>query len=207
MNWKVSKASDAPWRNGCTERLIRSVKRCLTLTIGGSVLTLPELQTVYFECANILNERPLGLKDNEHSYFCPNDLILGRSSTKVPAGVFDTNPNPRKRFRFVQSLVQQFWKRWHTHYFESLIIEQKWNTASRNVKVGDVVLVADSNSLKGDWKLAEVCEATPAPDGLVRDVEIRYKKLDDKLNYTGATDIKIRRPVQRLVIIVPVEEQ
>ena len=117
------------------------------------------------------------------------------------------DPNPRKRFRFVQSLVQQFWKRWHTHYFDSLIIEQKWNTACRSVRVGDVVLVADSNSLKGDWKLAEVIEANPGPDGLVRDVEIRYKKLDDKLNYTGATDIKIRRPVQRLVIVVPVEEQ
>ena len=206
MNWLVNKASDAPWRNGCAERLIRSVKRCLTLSIGATILTFDELQTVFFKCANTLNERPLGLKTKD-SYFCPNDLILGRASTKVPAGKFDTDPNPRKRFLFVQSLAQQFWKRWHTYYFESLIIQQKWHTACRNLRVGDVVLVADSNSLRGDWKLAEVSEATPAQDGLVRDVEVRYKKLDDKLNYIGATDIKIRRPVQRLVLVVPVEEQ
>ena len=207
MNWLVNKASDAPWRNGCTERLIRSVKRCLLLTIGASILSFPELQTVYFECANILNERPLGLKDDKHSFFCPNDLILGRSTIKVPSGKFDHDPNPSKRFRFVQSLTQQFWKRWHIHYFDSLIIQQKWHTSTRNLKVGDVVLVADSNSLKGDWKLAEVCEAIPKSDGLVRDVELRYKRQDDTPDYTGSADIKIRRPVQRLVLVVPIEEQ
>ena len=67
--------------------------------------------------------------------------------------------------------------------------------------------MSDSNSLKGDWKLAEVSEAIPAGDGLIRDVELRYKRQDDKPNYTGSIDIKIRRPVQRLVLIVPIEEQ
>ena len=47
MKWIVNKSGDAPWQNGCTERLIKSVKRCLSLTINTNVLTFPELQTVF----------------------------------------------------------------------------------------------------------------------------------------------------------------
>ena len=89
LNWVINKSADAPWQNGCTERLIKSVKRCITVTIGSNILTFPELQTIYFECANILNQRPVGIKDSRHSYFCPNDLILGRASTNVPSGKFE----------------------------------------------------------------------------------------------------------------------
>jgi hypothetical protein len=40
--------------------------------------TFSELQTVMFEVANLLNERPIGTKETDHnegSYLCPNDLI------------------------------------------------------------------------------------------------------------------------------------
>lgn len=30
MCWKFTKAADAPWQNGCSESLIKSVKRALT---------------------------------------------------------------------------------------------------------------------------------------------------------------------------------
>ena len=61
LKWVVNKSADAPWQNGCTERLIKSVKCCIILTIGINVLTFPELQTVFFECCNIMNERPTGI--------------------------------------------------------------------------------------------------------------------------------------------------
>ena len=202
LNWVFNKSADAPWQNGCTERLIRSVKRCITLTIGSNILTFPELQTIYFECANLLNERPIGLKDGDHSYFCPNDLILGRASSNVPGGKFDEQLNPKRRFQFIQDLTQQFWKRWHTHYFDSLIVD----VDKRNLQVGDIVLVPDNKSSKGDWKIAEVSKADPGPDSRVRDVVLRYKTQDDKV-YTGASDIEISHPVHRLVVIVPIEEQ
>ena len=123
LNWIFNKSADAPWQNGCTERLIRSIKRCLMHTIGLNILTFSELQTMYFECANLLNERPIGLKDDSHTYFCPNDLILGRASSNAPGGNFTGELNPKKRFQFIQDLTQQFWNRWHTHYFDSMIIE------------------------------------------------------------------------------------
>ena len=59
LTWKFS-APDAPWQNGCSESLIRSVKRALQCVIGEQVLMFPEHQTVLFETANLLNERPVG---------------------------------------------------------------------------------------------------------------------------------------------------
>ena len=207
LNWILNKSADAPWQNGCTERLIRSVKRCLIMTIGDNVLTYPELQTVFFECANIMNERPIGMKDSDHAYFCPNDLLLGRSTVKAPAGTFDESCSSKKRFSFIENLTQTYWKRWQVNYFPSLILQQKWHVEQRNVSVGDIVLVQDSNTLRGQWKLAEVCEAERSKDGKVRDVVLRYKRNNGKSDYTGTKDTKIKRSVHRLVIIVPVEER
>lgn len=150
MDWIVNKSADATWQNGCTERLIKSVKRCFSHIIGPNRLTFPELQTVYYECANILIERPIGIKDGNHGYFCPNDLISGRASIKVPAGKFGIDLNPRKRIKFIEKLTQDFWKRWHNHYFQSLVIQQKWDVGKRNLCKGDIVLVQDNKSFRGD---------------------------------------------------------
>ena len=41
--WVFNKSADAPWQNGCSEALIRSVKRSLGIAIGDSKLTFGEL--------------------------------------------------------------------------------------------------------------------------------------------------------------------
>lgn len=88
--WIFNKSADAPWQNGCSEALIRSVKRAIAIAIGDSKLTFGEFQTVLFEVANLLNERPIGMKPGGDvelgSYLCPNELLLGRASVKVPGG-------------------------------------------------------------------------------------------------------------------------
>lgn len=85
--WIFNKSAEAPWQNDCSEALIRSMKRALTITIGDSRLTFGELQTVLFEIANLLNDRTIGMKpgiDVEMgSYLSPNDLLLGRTNNKI----------------------------------------------------------------------------------------------------------------------------
>ncbi|CAC5401371.1 unnamed protein product [Mytilus coruscus] len=113
MEWEFTKAADAPWENGCSEALIKSVKKSLSLAIGQSIMTVSELQTVLFEVANILNERPIGTSTsdpNEGTYLCPNDLILGRASSNVPVGHWDESDNFKKRWKFDNNSFRSNWK-------------------------------------------------------------------------------------------------
>ena len=62
------------------------MKRALAIVIGDFRLTFGEPQTVLFETANRLNDRPIGMKSGVDiemsSYLCPNDLLLGRTNNK-----------------------------------------------------------------------------------------------------------------------------
>ena len=87
MVWQTTKSADSPWENGCSEALIKSVKRCLSSSIGSNVLTFSEMQTVLYDIADLLNDRPIGLKDNDPvqgTYLCPNEYLLGRTKFGYP---------------------------------------------------------------------------------------------------------------------------
>ena len=129
-------------------------------------------------------------------------MSLGRASSKIPAGIFSTSSKLAVRHHFVQRIISSFWKRWTTNYFPSLLVRQKWHTAKRNVKVGDIVLVQDSKQLQGKWKLGKVVRAEASlRDGFVRNIDIQYKN-------PGLTALTtITRPVQRVIVIVPIDEE
>ena len=204
IDWEFT-SPDAPWQNGCAEALVKSAKRAITVAIGSQILTFTEMNTVLYEVANLLNERPIGrhptaLEDG--AYLCPNDLLLGRSTNKISGGPFSTATNRYSRYKFVQKIISAFWTKWTRDFFPSLTIWPKWHTSRRSVKVGDIVLIQDSNQIRGNWKMARVTEANPSlRDGFVRNIELQYKNKGSN-NYTT-----ISRPVQRVIVIVPVDEE
>ena len=190
---------------------IKGVKRSILASIGESILTFSELQTVFYRTANLLNERPIGLKpgcDLElGSYLCPNDMLLGRSNIAVPEGSYDTSFNCTKRLGFIDGLLDSFWKRWSRDYFYTLLVRQKWHTSSRNLRVGDIVLVKDGNALRGTWKLALVSALKPGKDCKVRNVRVKYKNFQECNKGKSMQFTHVDRSVQNLVLILPVEEQ
>ena len=60
--------ANAPWQNGVSEGLVKSVKQAITAAISDQVMTLSELQTVCFEVANLVNERPNEMTDWKTPY-------------------------------------------------------------------------------------------------------------------------------------------
>ena len=196
--WIFSPAN-APWYNGATEALVKSVKRALNAVVGEHIFCFNEYQTVLFEAAQLVNQRPIGVKPrkpNDGSYLCPNDLVLGRASPNVPQGPFKERCSHKYRFDFVQKVVQCFWKRWTREIFPSLVISPKWHVERRNVKKGDVVLIDDANELRGKWTMGIVVEASPSHDGRVRRVSVNYKNPNEI----------VQRAVQKLIVLVPIDE-
>ena len=150
-----------------------------------------------------MNERPIGVKNkniDDGNFLCPNNLILGRASIRVPSGPFTNNPSFRKRNLFIQKLADAFWKVWLRDYFPCLMIRQKWHIKKRQVCVGDVVIVKDANAIRGDWQIGQVEKVYCGNDQICRKVDVRYKvPINKKCSI-------MRRAVQSIVVLLPTEE-
>ena len=62
----------------------------------------------------------------------------------------------------------------------------------------------------GDYRRGRVIEAKPDQDGLVRTVKVQVYRPDSRRpvqHYHGEGHVQVRLAVQRLVVLVPIEEQ
>lgn len=191
IQWKFTTPA-SPHQNGCAEALVKSRKMALKKAIGEQMLAPFELYTCLLEVANLVNQRPIGRIPNDPhdgSYLCPNDILLGRSSSHVPQGPFRETKNPRPRVEFVQKIVDSFWKRWTRDVFPSLIPRKKWNAEKRNVRVDDFVI--SPNFECNSWKLEH--RSNRGQDGKVRNVRVK--------TIAGVYD----RPVTKIAVLHPAE--
>lgn len=186
----------APHQNGATEAMVKTVKVALKKAVGDAVLAPFELHTCLVEIANLVNQRPIGripTDPDDGSYLCPNDILLGRATSTVPQGPFRQTKNPYHRFEFCQRIVDSFWKKWSRDVLPQLVPRRKWNTASRNAKVDDYVVVADPNAMRGKWEVGKVVQVFPGDDGYVRNVLVKT----NRGNYT--------RSISKIAVIYPAE--
>ena len=71
------------------------------------------------------------------------------------------------------------------------------------MKTGDIVLIQDSNLIRGQWKIGKVSNTYPGTDGRKRKVDVQYKNLnadEPTTKYRGKGYVNVQRPVQRLII-------
>ena len=66
-------------------------------------------------------------------------------------------------------------------------------------------MIADSGRIKGKYKLGIVLTVNASSDGLVRSVSVQY--FVKRGNGEALTAQQVVRSVQRLVMVLPVEEQ
>ena len=175
-------------------------------------MSYDELQTVFYEAAEIVNERPLAIQvsdDSKINYLCANQLLLGRASPRIQSGPFEFSKHPLKRFKLVQEIVDQFWVEWQKLTFPKLVVRGKWHTESRNLQINDVVLVRDENALRSEYRMALVSDVFPDKFGKVRKVEVMYKNIGTEpvKVYKGKPGTTLKRDVRSLVLLLPVEEQ
>ncbi|XP_067653257.1 uncharacterized protein [Haliotis asinina] len=166
----------SPHQGGLYESLIKQVKCALQVVVGQQLLSWDEMSTVFAEVECLVNSRPLtrmSSDPNDLQPITPNNFVLGRASTEIPQGPFQEMTNLQKRFKFVQCLVQQVWKRFLREYVPTLMKRVKWQTKGRQLQVGDMVLLVDVNSPRGKWDLARILEVFPGKDGIVRNVKVK----------------------------------
>ena len=152
-----------------------------------------QLTTILTEVEGLVNSRPLTpVSDsiNDFEALTPNHFLIGRANANLPFSVsFETDMCSRKRWKQVQFLVNQFWRRWKKEYLPLITTRPKWNKENKNIKTGDLVLMVEDDIHRGKWKLARVTKVFPGSDERVRVVEVKT-----------ATGVYIR-PVSKLCLL------
>jgi hypothetical protein len=208
-------SADSPWHQGAVESLVKAAKRAIVYAVGKRRLTVPEFLTVCTETANLLNERPIGTlpsSDSDLNVLTPNSLLLGRSTAKNPCKwqPFTYSKHPATRYHLVQAAVEDFWEKWVQLYAPTLIVCRKWHVNTRNLRPGDVVIVADKNVMRGNYRLGMIQEVFLDEDRKVRRVLVKYKNVHigkDRSCYGISEAVTVSRSVQRLALLVPVEDK
>ena len=68
-------------------------------------------------------------------------------------------------------------------------------------------MICEHSVLKSKYKLGVVDSTHPSDDGFVRTVTLRYSNTQVNNGVVKASTVLVQRSVQRLVMILPVEEQ
>ena len=192
----------APWFGGYYERMVQLMKRLLRKILGRARLDFEELTTVIAEVEGTINSRPLAYLNPEdfEEPLTPAHLVIGRRILTLPSqdefnevDEYDAS-TVEKRARYLRTLLGLFWRRWSNEYLLSLREHHHsrvTNEKGRDIESGDIVIVKDGNSCRGEWKVAIVEELIPSKDNEFRGAEIRV------VNRKG-TLTRLRRPIQSL---------
>ena len=220
--WDFAPAG-AQWRNGAVEVFVRKFKKSFELLYSATRLNFAELACALKRISNVLNDRPLSVQKSSAAYpgtdflspITPNMLLTGRNGRRAPVDRdINLDELPEERLSYVEELERSWWYQYKVQYFSSLIPRQKWLDTKRNMCVGDIVLVEyKCKSFPGTYRLGRVKDVEiDSNDGLVRTCTVIYKLVKSSSKnlrdiFKDITSKEVRLPVQRLVLILPVEEQ
>ena len=190
---------------------MKGLKDTLRQVTMGNTLNYTELSCLLVKIANIINDRPLGLRRLPDTDFCqaitPNMLILGRTSTTHLSDVVyqEQSDNVSRRAAYIKELMETWWNMWFVQCFDGLVPYQRQTSAKieDNVCVGDVCLLKYQGKIgRGDYRLCRVVKTFPDDDGLVRKVEVEMRpknSRDPTLPYISKDLVSQIVTVQRLV--------
>jgi hypothetical protein len=130
----IFNAPSSSHMGGVWERQIGSVRKTLAglLVKPENRLNTASLRTFLYEAMAIVNSRPLTVENqNDPSGpvpLTPNHLLTMKTGIVLPPpGDFvKEDAYARKRWRQVQFLADQFWKRWRLEYLQKQQERQKW---------------------------------------------------------------------------------
>ena len=218
ITWKNA-PSGCQFRDGKAESMVAQVKKTLRHLHNRTTLTYPELSALLSRVADLVNSRPLGLRHHggsEPSSLCvvtPN-LLLQSSRTCSATEHFHNMQNVIAtytiRLRVLEECFADWWKAWIDSVFESLVPYRKWKKKFRNLSVGDIVLIKHQGKIPPQsYRYGRILELHEDDKGAVRTVTVgvRPRHVREGLAYKPKKLDEILMAVQRLIVLLPAEEQ
>ncbi|XP_047535757.1 uncharacterized protein LOC125070100 [Vanessa atalanta] len=183
----------SPNFGGIWEAGVRSVKTHLRKVVGDSTLTYEELSTVLAQIEACLNSRPISqLSDNPDDLLplTPGHFLVGEPLITIPdRDNTDDHITGIERWRLIQKMVNDFWKRWSREYLVLLSQRYKWTTNRTEPEINDIVIVKEDNVPPAKWILGKIIQKHTGKDNITRVVTIKCKN-----NF-------LKRPVSKLCFL------
>ena len=133
------------YRNGLAENRVKVVKKTLAImmaqTIDQRTLSYAEMEVLLQEAANVVNDRPVGLKGLTEDRISPltvNQLLLGRNSNQSCSYDESGELQDLPTLRAYSSLLRAWWKVWKEQSFSRLLPFDSKVAATPRQEPGDV---------------------------------------------------------------------
>jgi hypothetical protein len=151
-----------------------------------------QLRLVLTEIEAVVNNRPLAVvreDADELDPITPMELVNGRRLEQIPDPKAPmSSMNFSHLFKRRQTILNQFWRRWHSDYLLEQSIRKIWKNPRKDDLLGKLVLIKDDHLSRNVWILGRIVDILPSRDGLVRTVMVKTR-----------TSL-LRRAVQKLAL-------
>ena len=191
ISWKFNPPC-APHFGGVFEIMIKAAKKSIYAQLHQAEVTDEELITILTSAEHLINSRPLtyqSANQNDIIPLTPNHFIYGMVGDNMAPEIDSTSKTLLSRWKRVQEVIKNFWTRWMKEWLPGLIPRKKWRVESKNVQIGDIVLVVDPDTPRGKWPLGRIIKTFPSTDGNIRKVQVIINRK------------KYIRPISRICIL------
>jgi len=161
--------------------------------MGEAKLTLSELNTLLCQIEACLNSRPITPMSSDPSdaeALTPAHFLIG-GAMKLPSEPDLSNENigHLRRWKYVQLLMQIFWRRWQLEYLPQFQVRGKWVTKTAPLQIDNIV-IKDECMPPTRWKLGRIIKVHPGSDGVIRVAIVRT-----------ANGSEMKRPTVKLCVL------
>jgi hypothetical protein len=165
----------APHFGGVWERMIRLVKNSLYQVMKARAPKDEFFRSAIIEVESTVNSRPLHYTSTEdvcQPSITPNSLLqLSLSGVSIPEP--PDHINSKYQWVVVQQIAHEFWKRWLRDYLPTIATRTKWFDETKPLKVGQLVLLMDSNLKRNEWIKGRIVDVKKSLDGKIRSATVK----------------------------------
>ena len=198
------------------------VKRSLLRELsGGRLLDTLQAQSLLHRVAEVINCRPLTARSfsvDDFAAISPRDLLLGSSPadtlSRRGGDVLEDGQEGDlpQRIAEVEKRVDAWWTHFSQDVFPLLVPRSAWRQQQPELLPGSIVMVRyEAKFGKDRYRLGRVVETRKDTDGLVRTAWVGMRSLRravrEPADVCRAGLQMVELPVQRLILILPPEEQ
>ena len=213
VEWRVA-PPESQWRDGRSERMVQALKASVKhIHPHGKTLNFAKLQCLYDRCADVINDRPLGVhhlngETPDYTPITPNSLLKGSHSQLPTVDMSDLSTSSKaytNKLRHIENIFSSWWRGFESQVFDSLTPYPKWRQPKENFAIDDICLLRHDVKLsKPHFRLCQVVNVYPDARGDVRTVDVVMRPRDTRerpLPYIVKENKPSTVSIQRLALL------